>query len=196
MWQLPRKLVSTPDRLRRRRCAAYANAPGDDLSYSACRALNRSISSSGNARSRIRGAQISIPLEVLLPLTKSTVVFVAYNLPRRGIRNAAVAVGAAALREFGAVERRAQASYDAGLAKVRVGRLPSEQLADLLDKEIIPDWVKEQQKLAALKGNTLKTAVRHGHCWWRGFENTTSPGSSRQMSNNSRRNRWLSRSPL
>jgi rhomboid protease GluP len=149
----------------------------------------------------------SIPVEVLFPLTKSTALFVAYNLiygvlhtgtdladhigglaagaicglcmsipltaqnpPERSIRNVAVAVAAVALiigaavalprpadlqavlREFGVMEKRTVATYNSGLAKVRVSQLRGEQLANLLDKEIIPDWVSEQKKLTALKG--------------------------------------------
>jgi hypothetical protein len=79
----------------------------------------------GLAAGSICGLCISIPL--------------VQNPPRRGIHNVAIAAAAVAL------------FIGAAVALPRPGQLRSEQLADLLDKEIIPVWVNEQKKLAALK---------------------------------------------
>jgi hypothetical protein len=108
-----------------------------------------------------------------------------------------------------AMEKRTLATYNSGLAKVRPGQLLTEQLADLLDTEIIPDWVNEQKKLAALKGlperqrRTVSLLLQYSEdrreAWSllvEGFESRTLIRSSSQMANNVKPNRWLSRSPI
>jgi len=149
----------------------------------------------------------SIPSEVLAPLTKSALVFLAYNLvygllrtgtdlaahagglaagflcglilsvpltvepmPRRGIRNAAIALGAiplfigtaitlprpidlqAEIKTFSDVEKRTLAAYNADLKQAQLEKSRDDQLADRIQKDVLPDWVAEHNKLAALKG--------------------------------------------
>jgi rhomboid protease GluP len=90
-------------------------------------------------------------------------------LPRRGLRNAAVALGALALfigtaaklprpidfqaemQTFGAVEKSTLATYNAAVKRAQLEHLRDEQLADLIEKSM-PDWVREHDRLAALKG--------------------------------------------
>ncbi len=152
----------------------------------------------------------SIPVEVLSPLTKSTLVFVGYNLvygvlrtgtdvadhigglvagfvcglvmavaltveppPRRAIRNAAVLLGmglllpGAALKlprpvdfmaeisSFAAVESKALATYNAAMLQGHSKKLSDEKIADVIQKDVLPDWEGEHRRLAALKGLPL-----------------------------------------
>jgi rhomboid protease GluP len=149
----------------------------------------------------------SIPVEVLSQLTKSTLVFVGYNLvfgvlrtgtdvadhvgglvagfvcglvlavpltaeppPRRAARNAAVLFGmslllagaalklprpvdfTAEINSFGAVERKALATYNAAMAQGQSKKLSDDKVADLIQKDVLPDWEAERGKLAAMKG--------------------------------------------
>ena len=100
-----------------------------------------------------------------VPLTASP-------LPGRDIRNVAVALGSIALfigtaftlprpvdiqaelQRFAAVEKKTMAAYATALSRTRGERLRDEQLADLIEKDVVPDWVIEHDKLAALKGLT------------------------------------------
>jgi rhomboid protease GluP len=148
-----------------------------------------------------------IPTEVLTPLTRNALIFIAYNvvygmiragkdvaahlgglaagfacglclsvpltanpLPWRGTRNAAVALLAvllftgtavelprpidfqAEIRAFAAVERKTLTAYNADLGRMRAEHLRDEQMADLIEKDVIPGWAAERQKLARLKG--------------------------------------------
>ena len=149
----------------------------------------------------------SIPVEVLSPLTNSTLVFVGYNLvygvlrtgtdvadhigglaagfvcglvvavpltveppPRRAARNAAVLLGmglllagaavklprpvdfTAEMRSFAAVESKALATYRAALDQARSKKLSDDGVADVIQKDVLPDWEVEHRKLASLKG--------------------------------------------
>jgi rhomboid protease GluP len=149
----------------------------------------------------------SIPVEVLSPLTKSTLVFVGYNLvygvlrtgtdvadhigglvagfvcglvvavpltvdppPRRAIRNAAVVFGmglllpgvalklprpvdfTAEISSFAAVERKVLATYNAAMVQGQSKKLSDEKIADVIQKDVLPDWEAEHRRLAALKG--------------------------------------------
>jgi rhomboid protease GluP len=151
----------------------------------------------------------SIPVEVLSPLTKSTLVFVGYNLvygvmrtgtdvadhlgglaagfvcglvlavpltveppPHRAVRNAAVLFGmgllltgaalklprpvdfTAEMKSFAAVESKTLASYRAALEQARIRKLKDDQVADLIQQNVLPDWETEHRKLAAIKGVT------------------------------------------
>ncbi|MGO4881397.1 MAG: rhomboid family intramembrane serine protease [Bryobacteraceae bacterium] len=91
-------------------------------------------------------------------------------LPRRGARNAALAlgsmvlfVGAAAklprpidfradLKAFADVERKAVSAYNADLRLAHTQHLGDEKLADMIEKDVLPGWVAEHDKLARLKG--------------------------------------------
>jgi rhomboid protease GluP len=90
-------------------------------------------------------------------------------LPRRAARDAALAFGAAVvflatayklprpvdfqveLRSFAAVEAKTLAAYKDDLTGVRTEHLRDEQLADLLEKNVIPPWSAERDRLARLK---------------------------------------------
>jgi len=91
-------------------------------------------------------------------------------LPRRAIRNTAIALGAAVLfagaavklprpidlqaelQTFNAVEKKALAAFNAALSRVRTEKLSDDQLADALEKDVIPNWVTEHNQLGRLKG--------------------------------------------
>ncbi len=148
----------------------------------------------------------SIPVEVLSPLTKSTLIFVGYNLvygvlrtgtdvadhlgglaagfvcglvlavpltvepPRRAVRNTAVLLGmgllfvgaasklprpvdfTAEIKSFAAVESKVLATYRAALEQARSKKLSDDEVADLIQKDVLPDWEAERRRLAALKG--------------------------------------------
>ena len=90
--------------------------------------------------------------------------------PQRGVRNAALALGAAVilagvavklphpvdfradLQDFTQVERRAITAYNDDLQRARTQHLGDEQLADLIQKNVLPGWSAERDKLAQLKG--------------------------------------------
>jgi hypothetical protein len=90
--------------------------------------------------------------------------------PRRAVRNAAVLFGAGVLmagvaaklprpvdfmaefKSFGAVEIKTLAAYRADLDQARNRKLTDEQVADLIEKNVLPDWASERRRLAALKG--------------------------------------------
>jgi len=90
--------------------------------------------------------------------------------PRRAVRNAAVLLGAgflmagaavklprpvdfmAELKSFGLVESKTLTAYRADLQQARIRKLSDEQVADLIEKNVLPDWAAERRKLAALKG--------------------------------------------
>ena len=102
-------------------------------------------------------------LVVSIPLTVDP-------LPRRGVRNAAIALGAsmlfigtavklprpidlrAKLQTFAAVEKKALAAFSAALSRVRTEKLSDDQLADLVEKDVIPNWITEHNELAGVKG--------------------------------------------
>jgi len=102
-------------------------------------------------------------LALSLPLTVE-------SLPRRGVRQVAVAavaavlfVGAfyrlphpvdlqAELKTLAAVETKTLTTYQAAMAEFRQEQLGDAQLADRIEKEIIPPWVAEHKRLAALRG--------------------------------------------
>jgi rhomboid protease GluP len=102
-------------------------------------------------------------LVVALPLTIDP-------MPRRVGRNLAVLFGGcilclaaatrlprpadfqAEIQNFAAVEKKAIATYNSTLNDVRNKKLTDEQVADSLEKDILPPWEAEHQKLASLKG--------------------------------------------
>jgi rhomboid protease GluP len=91
-------------------------------------------------------------------------------LPQRGVRNAAIALAAiplsigaahtlprpvdlqAEIQKFSAVEKKTLAVFNEALKQVPIQKLRDEQLADRIDKDVIPDWASEYRRLAALKG--------------------------------------------
>ena len=99
-----------------------------------------------------------------------SVPLIADPMPRRGARNAGLALGATALfiatavalprpvdvqaelKTFAAVESKTLAVYKADLNRVRQEHLRDEQLADLMEKDVIPGWAAEHDRLARLKG--------------------------------------------
>ena len=103
------------------------------------------------------GLILSVPLTVEPP-------------PRRAARNAAVLLGSGILmagvaaklprpvdfmaefKSFGAVEIKTLAAYRADLDQARNRKLTDEQVADLIEKNVLPDWASERRRLAALKG--------------------------------------------
>jgi hypothetical protein len=88
----------------------------------------------------------------------------------RYVRNAVVALGAAAviigtafafprpvdlrakLQNFASVEKKSLATYNAILTDARRGRLRDEQMAEEVEKQILPDWVSAQRSLSGLTG--------------------------------------------
>jgi membrane associated rhomboid family serine protease len=149
----------------------------------------------------------SVPSVVLLPIARSAVIFIGYNvvygfihegtdiaahlgglaagfvcglamslpltvesLPRRRMRQFAVAAAAGAvclgaayrlphpvdimgeLRTFATVEAKALAVYQTVMSQARQKTLGDAQIADRIEKEVIPPWAAEHSRLAALKG--------------------------------------------
>lgn len=94
------------------------------------------------------------------------------RLPRRGARNAALALGAMAvfmlsaaklprpidfqaqIKTFADVEKKILAAYNADLGRARTEHMRDEQLADLVEKDVIPGWAAEHARLAGLKALT------------------------------------------
>lgn len=97
--------------------------------------------------------------------------------PRRAMRNAALALGAAALfvltayrlprpidfqaevRRFSVMEKNVLTTYNADLVRARQQHLRDDQLADLVAKDVLPAWTAEHDRLAQLKG--LKGPSEH-----------------------------------
>ena len=65
----------------------------------------------------------------------------------------------AELKAFGAVEKEALTTYIRELRQGQIERWRDEQLADRVAKDVLPGWVAERKKLAALKG--LPERQRH-----------------------------------
>lgn len=97
--------------------------------------------------------------------------------PRLAARNAAVFLGAviltfcvaislprpvdfmAEIKSFGAVESKTLAAYRGAVEQARSKKLNNAKLADLIEKDVLPDWEAEHRRLAALKG--LPPAMRN-----------------------------------
>lgn len=113
----------------------------------------------GLAAGFICGLAMSVPLTVEPP-------------PRRDIRNAAVAVAAIALfigaavllprpvdvqaemALFTTVEKNAVDTYNATVRRAQMEHLRDPQVADLIEKNVLPGWAAEHDRLARLKGLT------------------------------------------
>ncbi len=62
----------------------------------------------------------------------------------------------ARLQEFTAVEKRTLAAFNADLRRSRTEKWKDEQLADLIEKQVLPDWTRERDSLARLTGLPAK----------------------------------------
>jgi rhomboid protease GluP len=111
----------------------------------------------GLATGFVCGLIVAVPLTVEPP-------------PRRAIRNAAVLLGAgvlaagaaaklprpvdfvAEMNSLAAVETKTLTAYRAIAEQAHSGKLDDVQMADLIQKNVLPDWEAEQRRLAAIKG--------------------------------------------
>jgi rhomboid protease GluP len=96
---------------------------------------------------------------------------------KRRVRNAIVALGGAALivggsfalprpvdlrgklQNIAAVEKKTMETFNAIVGKARTGKFRDDEMADALEKEVLPDWVRAEQSLSDLKG--LPPAQQH-----------------------------------
>ncbi len=92
------------------------------------------------------------------------------RMPQRSARNIGIAIGAlvllagavvllprpfdlqAQLHELGGVEKKVLGAYNAATIQLRAKKLTAAQMADAIDKQVLPPWIAERGKLAALKG--------------------------------------------
>lgn len=90
--------------------------------------------------------------------------------PRRSARNTALALGAglvfigagfvlprpadfqAELKKFGDMEKSTLGVYNADLTRARSEHLRDEQLADMVEKDVLPPWSAERVRLGKVKG--------------------------------------------
>jgi rhomboid protease GluP len=111
----------------------------------------------GFATGFVCGLVVAVPLTVEPP-------------PRRAIRNAAVLLGAvvlaagaavtlprpvdfvAEMKSVAALEVKTLGAYRSAMGQAQTGKLGDEKLADLIEKDVLPDWKEEHLRLAAIKG--------------------------------------------
>jgi membrane associated rhomboid family serine protease len=86
-------------------------------------------------------------LRAAMVMTVTMLIAVAAGVPLRGIVDVRPDIAAIV-----AVEERTAGTYEAAVAKFRLGRLPAKALVQLIDRTIIPDLQAVRVRLNALRG--------------------------------------------